>query len=123
MNSLTSTQYTLLKLCFFAYSWGNPDVNTSANGGYQIFNAILGWNNTATYGTVISYCLYWVGIAVYLVYLRFKEERQARAEKEEKEKESLDRHDSNSTIDATVNESAKALEESRPFENEKISKV
>ena len=123
MNSLTSTQYTLLKLCFFTYSWGNPDVNTSANGGYQIFNAILGWNNTATYGTVISYCLYWVGIAVYLVYLRFKEERQARAEKEEKEKESLDRHDSNSTIDATVNESAKALEESRPFENEKISKV
>ncbi|CAO3678050.1 unnamed protein product [Umbelopsis ramanniana] len=104
-------------------SWGNPDVNTSANGGYQIFNAILGWNNTATYGTVISYCLYWVGIAIYLVYLRFKEERQARAEKEKKEKESLDRHDSNSTIDADVNESAKALEESRPLENEKISKI
>lgn len=108
---------------FFNYSWGNPDVNTSANGGYQIFNAILGWNNTATYGTVISYCLYWVGIAIYLVYLRFKEERQARAEQEKKEKEPLDRHDSNSTIDATVNESAKALEESRSFENEKISKV
>jgi high-affinity iron transporter len=105
------------------YSWGNPDVNTSANGGYQIFNAILGWNNTATYGTVISYCLYWVCISIYLVYLRFKEKRQALAENEKKEKESFDRNDSDATISSPVDESAKALEESRTLENEKAVKA
>lgn len=58
-------------------SWGNPELNTSTNGGWQIFNAILGWNNTATYGTIISYCLYWLFVIGYLVYSFFKEKRAA----------------------------------------------
>ncbi|CAO3653125.1 unnamed protein product [Mucor hiemalis] len=58
-------------------SWGNPELNTSSNGGWQIFNAILGWNNTATYGTIISYCLYWLFVIGYLVYSFFKEKRAA----------------------------------------------
>ncbi|GAB5590383.1 high-affinity iron permease [Umbelopsis nana] len=59
-------------------SWGNPELNTDTNGGWQIFNAILGWNNTATIGTITSYCLYWVAVAFALVYLHFKEMRDER---------------------------------------------
>ncbi|KAI8334411.1 iron permease FTR1/Fip1/EfeU [Chlamydoabsidia padenii] len=58
-------------------SWGNPELNTSDNGGWMIFNAILGWNNTATIGSIISYCLYWILVAIYLVYLYFKQQHQA----------------------------------------------
>lgn len=58
-------------------SWGDPELNVASNGGWQIFNAILGWNNTATYGTIISYCLYWLFVVGYLVYSFFKERRAA----------------------------------------------
>ena len=43
----------------------------------MIFNAILGWTSTATYGTILSYVFYWLVIAVTLVYLKFKEGRMA----------------------------------------------
>ncbi|TKA57844.1 hypothetical protein B0A55_12218, partial [Friedmanniomyces simplex] len=36
----------------------NPQLN--GGGGWGVFNAILGWQNSATYGSVISYNLYWV---------------------------------------------------------------
>lgn len=45
--------------------------------GRMIFNAILGWNNTATIGTIVSYCLYWILIAAYLIYTFLKQRRQA----------------------------------------------
>lgn len=57
-------------------SWGDPEQNIASNGGYQIFNAILGWNNTATIGTITSYCLYWIMIALALVYMNWKEKRE-----------------------------------------------
>jgi high-affinity iron transporter len=66
-------------------SWGNPEQNTSDNGGWQIFNAILGWNNTATIGSIVTYCGYWVLVSAVLVYLHFKEKRdEAREAHEEK---------------------------------------
>ncbi|KAI8889404.1 high-affinity iron permease [Backusella circina FSU 941] len=58
-------------------SWGNPELKVDSNGGWQIFNSILGWNNTATIGTIVSYCLYWVFVVFYLVYSHFKERRKA----------------------------------------------
>ncbi|KAG2235614.1 plasma membrane iron permease [Thamnidium elegans] len=58
-------------------SWGDPELNASSSGGWQIFNAILGWNNTATYGTIISYCLYWLFVIGYLAYSFYKERRDA----------------------------------------------
>ncbi|KAI9311925.1 iron permease FTR1/Fip1/EfeU [Dichotomocladium elegans] len=56
-------------------SWGDPELKSDTNGGWQIFNAILGWNNTATIGTITSYCLYWVLVALALVYMYMKERR------------------------------------------------
>lgn len=38
----------------------NPEIN--GGGGWGIFNAILGWQNSATYGSVISYNVYWIAI-------------------------------------------------------------
>jgi len=51
----------------------NPELN--GGGGWGIFNALLGWENSATYGSVISYNLYWLAVIVGFVSLRFKERR------------------------------------------------
>ncbi|KAF4964364.1 hypothetical protein FZEAL_10876 [Fusarium zealandicum] len=41
--------------------------------GWGIFNAILGWTNSATYGSVISYNLYWICVMIGFVLMRFHE--------------------------------------------------
>ncbi|GLB39059.1 putative iron permease FTR1 family protein [Lyophyllum shimeji] len=43
--------------------------------GWNIFNAIFGWNNNATLGSVLSYVFYWLAVIVTLVYMKFKEGR------------------------------------------------
>ncbi|WWC86615.1 uncharacterized protein L201_001492 [Kwoniella dendrophila CBS 6074] len=58
--------------------YGNPESGSpTTNGGWQIFNAIFGWNNTATIGTILGYVFYWILIMVTLVYLRWQEGRFA----------------------------------------------
>ncbi|PHH66839.1 hypothetical protein CDD81_5971 [Ophiocordyceps australis] len=42
-------------------------------GGWGIFNAILGWTNSATYGSVISYNLYWLLVIIGFVVMRYRE--------------------------------------------------
>ncbi|KAM0281111.1 hypothetical protein ACHAQH_003690 [Verticillium albo-atrum] len=49
----------------------NPELN--GGGGWGVLNAIFGWNNSATYGSVISYNVYWIFVMAWLVLLRFKE--------------------------------------------------
>ncbi|KAI9845594.1 MAG: hypothetical protein M1838_001678 [Thelocarpon superellum] len=49
----------------------NPELN--GGGGWGIFNAMLGWTNSATYGSVISYNLYWLVIIVGFVAMRYNE--------------------------------------------------
>ncbi|GAA6051076.1 hypothetical protein NBRC10513_000944 [Rhodotorula toruloides] len=55
-------------------TYGNPDNNTSTDG-YSIFNAILGWTNNATIGTILSYIFYWLAAIVCLVYMKWTEGR------------------------------------------------
>ncbi len=38
----------------------NPEIN--GGGGWGIFNSLLGWTNSATYGSVISYNVYWLAV-------------------------------------------------------------
>ncbi|KAA8573680.1 hypothetical protein EYC84_005257 [Monilinia fructicola] len=52
-------------------NFGNPELN--GGGGWGIFNAILGWQNSATYGSVISYNLYWLVVIVGFLAMRYKE--------------------------------------------------
>lgn len=51
----------------------NPSLN--GGGGWGIFNAILGWQNSATYGSVIGYNLYWLAVITGFVALRWREKR------------------------------------------------
>lgn len=52
-------------------NYGNPELN--GGGGWGIFNAILGWQNSATYGSVIGYNMYWLAVIVGFLLLRFQE--------------------------------------------------
>lgn len=49
----------------------NAEIN--GGGGWGIFNALFGWQNSATYGSVISYNVYWIAVIVYFVLMRFRE--------------------------------------------------
>ena len=49
----------------------NAEIN--GGGGWGIFNAILGWENSATYGSVLAYNLYWVAVMVAFAVMRFSE--------------------------------------------------
>ena len=49
----------------------NAEIN--GGGGWGIFNAILGWQNSATYGSVISYNLYWVAVIGWFWSMRYFE--------------------------------------------------
>ncbi|CAK3857621.1 plasma membrane iron permease [Lecanosticta acicola] len=51
----------------------NPELN--GGGGWGIFNSILGWENSATYGSVISYNLYWLVVIIAFAVLGFYEKR------------------------------------------------
>ncbi|KAK0741870.1 iron permease FTR1/Fip1/EfeU [Apiosordaria backusii] len=49
----------------------SPFVN--GGSGWGFLNAILGWNNSATYGSVLSYNIYWIVIMAAFMTMRFKE--------------------------------------------------
>jgi Iron permease FTR1 family len=51
----------------------NPE--DASNGGWGIFNAILGWQNSATIGSVVSYCVYWIFVSAALIVMRIDERR------------------------------------------------
>jgi high-affinity iron transporter len=51
----------------------NPELN--GGGGWGIFNAILGWQNSATYGSVIAYNAYWIAVIVAVFAIRYYEVR------------------------------------------------
>ncbi|KAJ4359980.1 high-affinity iron permease [Didymosphaeria variabile] len=45
----------------------------NGDGGWGIFNSLFGWQNSATYGSVISYNLYWLVVIVGFLVMGFKE--------------------------------------------------
>jgi high-affinity iron transporter len=51
----------------------SPEIN--GGGGWGIFNALFGWTNSSTYGSVISYDLYWVFVMLGFMSMRYKETR------------------------------------------------
>ncbi|KAJ3865426.1 iron permease FTR1 [Lentinula novae-zelandiae] len=50
----------------------NPEDNLD-NSGWSIFNAIFGWTNSATLGSVLSYVFYWLAVIVTLIIMKFQE--------------------------------------------------
>jgi hypothetical protein len=51
----------------------NPELN--GGGGWGIFNALLGWQNSATYGSVISYNVYWIFVMAGFIVMWWSERR------------------------------------------------
>jgi len=51
----------------------SPELN--GGGGWGIFNALFGWTNSATYGSVISYNVYWIFVILGFLALRYRETR------------------------------------------------
>ena len=49
----------------------NPQIG--GGGGWGIFNALFGWTNSATYGSVISYNIYWIFVILTFVVMRYNE--------------------------------------------------
>ena len=42
-------------------------------GGWGVFSSLFGWTNSATYGSVISYNLYWVAVIITFLVMRYNE--------------------------------------------------
>lgn len=53
--------------------WHVNCCNPLTDNGWDIFNAILGWQNSATYGSVISYNIYWLFIICVLLLMVYEE--------------------------------------------------
>ncbi|KAK3304025.1 iron permease FTR1/Fip1/EfeU [Chaetomium strumarium] len=47
--------------------------NYNGGGGWGFFNAIFGWQNSATYGSVISYNVYWICVMASFFVMRYRE--------------------------------------------------
>ncbi|BGP23526.1 high-affinity iron permease [Rhodotorula toruloides] len=98
-------------------TYGNPGNNTSTDG-YSIFNAILGWTNNATIGTILSYVFYWFAAIACLVYMKWSEgrttifglksaawnRRAARREVEETRRDSPDVKEKKDSVETPVEE-------------------
>ncbi|CAE6513619.1 unnamed protein product [Rhizoctonia solani] len=52
----------------------NPENKTDALG-WSVFNAIFGWSNNGSIGTVLSYIFYWIAAIVVLVAMKHQEGR------------------------------------------------
>ncbi|KAI9193094.1 iron permease FTR1/Fip1/EfeU [Polychytrium aggregatum] len=77
----------------------NPMLKTSDNIGWQIFNALLGWNNVATIGSVVGYCVYWLVTIVSFSIMKLYRKRQSQSANSESQLvESLDPNQSESVV-------------------------
>jgi len=53
--------------------WHVNCCNPEIDNGWDVFQAILGWQNSATYGSVISYNIYWLAIIATVAALLYEE--------------------------------------------------
>jgi high-affinity iron transporter len=53
--------------------WHVNCCNPEIDNGWDVFNALLGWQNTGTYGSVISYNIYWLFIILTVWVLLYQE--------------------------------------------------
>ncbi|PSS22687.1 hypothetical protein PHLCEN_2v3007 [Hermanssonia centrifuga] len=52
----------------------NPENNFDSDG-WTMFNAIFGWTNSATVGTVLGYVFFWLAAILCLIIMKYKEGR------------------------------------------------
>jgi len=61
----------------------------NVDSGWGVFNALLGWQNSATYSSVIVYNVYWIVVAVWFLSQLYLEKKQRAAASEEADREVL----------------------------------
>ncbi|KAJ8472798.1 hypothetical protein ONZ45_g16527 [Pleurotus djamor] len=52
----------------------NPN-NVFDGHGWLIFNALFGWSNNGSIGTILAYVFYWIAVIVALIVMKYKEGR------------------------------------------------
>nr|GAT56182.1 Ftr1 protein [Mycena chlorophos] len=52
----------------------NPEDDIDGQG-WSIFNALFGWTNSATIGSVLAYVFYWIAVIITLIFMKFQEGR------------------------------------------------
>ncbi|KAL3473073.1 iron permease FTR1 family-domain-containing protein [Aspergillus californicus] len=62
--------------------WHVNCCNAETDNGWDIFNAILGWENTGTYGSILSYNVYWIFIMLCVGYMLWEERSGKRSLRE-----------------------------------------
>lgn len=62
------------------FIWQLHCCHQEKDGIWKILNAIVGWRDEATVGTLVSYICYWVFVAICLMLLRLKWKRDAERE-------------------------------------------
>ncbi|KAL4815773.1 iron permease FTR1/Fip1/EfeU [Aspergillus spinulosporus] len=62
--------------------WHVNCCNAETDNGWDVFNAILGWENTGTYGSIISYNAYWLFIMFCVAYMLWEERSGKRSLRE-----------------------------------------
>lgn len=55
--------------------WHVNCCNPETDNGWEIFNALFGWQNSATYGSVISYNIYWLFIIITFLGMLYAEKK------------------------------------------------
>lgn len=53
--------------------WHVNCCNPETDNGWMIFNALFGWQNSATYGSVISYNVYWIFVMAIFIAMWYQE--------------------------------------------------
>ncbi|CAH0046456.1 unnamed protein product [Clonostachys solani] len=53
--------------------WHVNCCNPETDNGWDIFNSLLGWQNTGTYGSVLSYIIYWIFLILTVCCLLYEE--------------------------------------------------
>ena len=53
--------------------WHVNCCNPETDNGWDVFNALLGWENSATYGSIISYNIYWIFITFCVCCMLYEE--------------------------------------------------
>jgi high-affinity iron transporter len=53
--------------------WHVNCCNPEIDNGWDVFQALLGWQNSATFGSVIAYNVYWIGIMVAIACMLYEE--------------------------------------------------
>ncbi|KAL2818602.1 iron permease FTR1 family-domain-containing protein [Aspergillus granulosus] len=88
---------------------GSYDIRKS---GWGIFNALFGWTNSATYGSVLSYNLYWLCIILMYLVMRSQEQKgYISVVTVVIKKLGLDRFRKNGSSSASTAEDAEAVEQ------------